>query len=470
MKKYFTKSISHDLFFRMVGFGIGMGIIFPFFTYFLLDLPTHKVFSPLFFSLCIAAGIAVGLCNYYLFKMVVDHYLKRIQSKLTAFRKNLENIFWEDGTDFDPEKYYLEVDSADTIGAITEEYNIFMTTFYRILKAERDTANFLERLQQKVKMKAMAETIVEVFKEYFGADGGCLYSLESGRLRQINNCHLMVDSEALDQDYCYEIIKRGEMVVFEDIDNLPVRFNIGIGSLKPNAIAYMPLIYQSRPVGLCILSANKEFKANFFSLESRNLINQAAPFLHNSILMKKLEVLAAVDELTCLLNRRYGMKRLNEEYERAKRHQLPLAVAMLDIDNFKQLNDTYGHQAGDEILKEFSGLIGEEIRITEFALRYGGEEFMIVIPGASAINCHRVIERLRRKVESLHVQFQQHKLNFTFSAGIAVYPGENIADQTQLINATDIALYQAKNRGKNQIVIYSSASLPTTLKSQSTTQ
>ncbi len=470
MKKHFTKSISQDLFFRMVGFGIGMGIIFPFFTYFLLDIPTHKVFSPLFFSLCIAAGIAVGLCNYYLFKMVVDIYLKRIQSKLTAFRQNLENIFWKDGNDFDPEKYYLEVDSADTIGAITQEYNIFMTTFYRLLKAERKTANFLERLQQKVKMKAMAETIVEVFKEYFGADGGCLYSLESGRLRQINNCHLMIDNEALDQDYCYDIIKRGEMVVFEDIDNLPVRFNIGIGSLKPNAIAYMPLIYQSRPVGLCILSTNKEFKANFFSLESRNLINQAAPFLHNSILMKKLEVLAAVDELTCLLNRRYGMKRLNEEYERAKRHQLPLAVTMIDIDNFKQLNDTYGHQAGDEILKEFSGIIVEEIRVTEFALRYGGEEFMIVIPGASAINCHRVIERLRRKVESLHVQFQQHKLNVTFSAGIAVYPGENITDQTQLVNATDIALYQAKNRGKNQIVIYSSTSAPATLKSQPNTQ
>ncbi len=273
----------------------------------------------------------------------------------------------------------------------------------------------------------------------------------------------MVDNKALDQDYCYDIIKRGEIVLFKEIDNLPVRFNIGIGSLKPNAIAYLPIIYQSRPVGLCILSANNEFKTDFFSLESRNLINQAAPFIYNSLLIKKLEVMAAIDELTGLLNRRYGIKRLNGEYERSKRHHLPLAVTMLDIDNFKQLNDTYGHQAGDMILKEFALLIGEEIRVSEFALRYGGEEFLIVIPGASPTNCHRVIERLRRKVENLKSKFHQHSITFTFSAGIAVYPGEQIKDQIQLINAADIALYEAKNQGKNQVVIYSSTSLPPNL-------
>ncbi len=460
MNKRFTKSISHDLFLRMVGFGIIMGAIFPFFTYLLLDLPTKAVFSPLFFSLCLTAGIAVGLCNYYLFKVVVDLHLKRIQSKLTNFRQNLENFFWKDNIIFESDNHNLDVCSADTIGNIAEEYNIFMKTLLRLLDAERKTANFLNQLQQKKKTKEVAETIVDVFKEYFGADGGCLYSLENGRLQQVNNCQLMVDSKALDQDYCYDIIKRGEIVFFREIDNLPVRFNIGIGSLKPNAIAYLPIIYQSRPVGLCILSATSEFNADFFSLESRNLVNQAAPFLYNSLLIKKLEIMAAVDELTGLLNRRYGMQRLNEEYERAKRHHLPLAVTMLDIDNFKQLNDTYGHQAGDLILKEFAAIIDEEIRVSEFALRYGGEEFLIVIPGASTINCHRVIERLRRKAENLKSTFQQHTITFTFSAGIAVYPGEEINDQKQLVNAADIALYQAKNQGKNQIVIYSTANLP----------
>ena len=116
MNKHIIKSISQELFLKMIGFGIIMGIMFPFFTYFLLGLPLHKVFSPLFFTLCIAAGLTVGLCNYYLLKVVVDTYLKRIQSKLLAFRQNLKNILWEDNNEFDPGKYILKINSADTIG------------------------------------------------------------------------------------------------------------------------------------------------------------------------------------------------------------------------------------------------------------------------------------------------------------------------------------------------------------------
>ena len=331
-----------------------------------------------------------------------------------------------------------------------------MTNLVRLLKADRKTANFQEILQQKVKIQDISDTIVEVFKDYFGADGGCLFSLEKSRLQLVTNSKLIVvDVESVDQEYCYDIIKRGEIVVLEEIENLPVRFNIGIGSLTPHTIAYLPIIYQSHPVGLCILSAQQKFKANFSSLESLNLTNQVAPFLYNSLLMRKLEILAAIDELTGLLNRRYGMRRLTEEFERAKRHNTTLSVTMLDIDNFKQLNDTYGHLAGDHILKTFAELICEEIRVSEFVLRYGGEEFLIIFPGASIISCDRVVERLRRKAEGMNIKFMQHNLNFTFSASIAAYPGEQINDQTQLVNAADQALYQAKNKGKNQIAIYS---------------
>ena len=461
MNRHLIKSISQELFLKMIGFGIFMGIIFPFFTYFLLDLPPHKVFSPLFFSLCIAAGITVGLCNYYLFKVVVAIYLKRIQFKLSSFRQNLKNILWKDSKDFNPDKYILKINSADTIGEITEEYNIFMTTLTRLLKADRKTANFLDLLQQKVKIQDISDTIVDVFKDYFGANGGCLFSLEKSVLQLVTKSNLIVDIESIDQEYCHDIIKKGKIVVLEEIDNLPVRFNIGIGSLNPYTIAYLPIIYQLRPVGLCILSAQQKFKANFSSIESLNLTNQAAPFLYNRMLMRKLEVLAAIDELTGLLNRRYGMKRLNEEFERAKRHNSTLSVTMLDIDNFKQLNDTYGHLAGDHILKTFAELICEESRVSEFALRYGGEEFLIIFPGASVISCDRVVERMRRKTEALSITFMQHNLHFTFSAGIAAYPGDQINDQTQLVNAADQALYQAKNQGKNQIAIYSCSNTTT---------
>lgn len=458
MRKQFSNSISRDLFLRMIGFGLLMGLVFPFFTFLLLDLPAHKAFSPLFFFLCVAAGVTVGFVNYFLFKNVVDFHLKRLQGQLADFRSRLAELFWKENVDFNPDHHLVQLNSQDTIGEITDEYNIFMKTLYRLIHSERQTAAFLEKLQKQVGIEVTAETIVNSFKEYFGADGGCLYKFENGQLERINNCHLLVEDEALDNRYCHEILKRGEIVVFRDIDTLPVRFNIGIGSMKPSAVAYVPLTYQFTQVGLCVLSTHTDFKHDFHSLESRNLISQAAPFLYNSILMKKLETLAAIDELTGLLNRRYGMKRLYEEYERARRHQLTLSVAMLDIDNFKQLNDTFGHQAGDLILREFAEIVREEIRASEFALRYGGEEFLVVTPGASANNCHRVIERLRRKVESLKVTFQKHDLYFTFSAGVAAYPEGQVINQPMLIKAADIALYQAKSQGKNQVIIYKGGS------------
>lgn len=454
MKKNITSSISQDLLLRMVGFGLIVGLVFPFFTFALLGIPAHKVFSPIFFSLCVGAGIIVGFFNYFLFKNVVDQHLKALQVKLSAFRSRLEDLFWKENIDFSLDNYLLTLKSDDTIGEITEEYNIFMSSLHRLITSERKTADFLDKLQKQIRIEVIAETIVESFKDYFGADGGCLYNYENGLLKKINNCQLLVEDSAVDQKYCHEIIHRGEIVVFSDIDSLPVRFNIGIGSLKPNAVAYIPLSYQFNQVGLCILSANQDFRNDFFSVESRNLIRSAAPFLYNSMLMKKLETLAAIDELTGLLNRRYGLKRLYEEYERSRRQQLSLSVSMLDIDDFKHLNDTYGHQAGDLVLREFAAVIREEIRSSEFALRYGGEEFLIVTPASSADNCYRVVERLRRKIESLKLSFQKHQLNFTFSAGVATYPEGEVLNQPMLIKAADIALYQAKNRGKNQVVIF----------------
>ncbi|HDS16037.1 MAG TPA: hypothetical protein ENN66_05420 [Proteobacteria bacterium] len=268
MKKRLTSSISHDLFLRMIGFGFGMGLIFPFFTFLLLDLPAHKVFKSLFFALCVSAGIIVGICNYFFFKKVVDLYLKQLQAKISSFRLRLKDLLWKKDTEFNQEDYLLQADSADTIGMITNEYNVFVSTLHRLLSSERKTATFLENLQKQVGIEVTAQTIVESFKDYFGADGGCLYKFENGLLEKINNCHLLIDNQALDQNYCYEIIKRGEIVVFEDIDNLPIRFNIGIGAIKPNAVAYLPLCYQFTKVGLCILSAHKDFKADFFPLKA----------------------------------------------------------------------------------------------------------------------------------------------------------------------------------------------------------
>jgi diguanylate cyclase (GGDEF)-like protein len=137
------------------------------------------------------------------------------------------------------------------------------------------------------------------------------------------------------------------------------------------------------------------------------------------------------------------------------RHSIPLAVAMIDIDHFKKTNDTYGHQAGDFILRTLSESIRQNIRLSDFIVRYGGEEFIVAAPGASTMDCHKFMERIRTQVAALNVQYGSYDLKLTFSGGIAGFPSGSIRDVHALIQVADEALYKAKEQGRNTLVIAS---------------
>lgn len=159
------------------------------------------------------------------------------------------------------------------------------------------------------------------------------------------------------------------------------------------------------------------------------------------------------DGLTGLLNRRSFDNILQRFYYMFMKKNIPFVLAMLDIDDFKNVNDTYGHSAGDVVLKEFSNVIAGISRLGEdFAFRYGGEEFAILSHGNSEIEIESYLKRLLSLIRNLNVKYKNHTINFTFSAGISVISSQVTADQ--LIRNADSALYYAKSNGKNQIAIY----------------
>jgi diguanylate cyclase (GGDEF)-like protein len=164
------------------------------------------------------------------------------------------------------------------------------------------------------------------------------------------------------------------------------------------------------------------------------------------------------DPLMGIYNRRYLERRLNEEVNRSKRYNLSLSLLMLDVDYFKKVNDTYGHQAGDTVLKKLAQIIVDLARETDFVARYGGEEIVIVLPNTSISAAAFMAERCRNQVSKKLIIGSDESGGkridgITVSIGVSSIRDEK-SDMNKLIENADIALYQAKERGRDQVVVY----------------
>ena len=174
--------------------------------------------------------------------------------------------------------------------------------------------------------------------------------------------------------------------------------------------------------------------------------------LANLNLTETLRQQSIRDPLTNLFNRRYLEETLERELLRATRNQEELGVIMLDIDLFKQFNDTYGHQAGDALLKTLGGFFTANIRGEDVACRYGGEEFLLLLPGSSLATTEKRAEEIRKKVHNLAVNYQEQLLpSVSLSFGVAEFPRHG-ATAAQLIHNADLALYKAKAEGRDRVV------------------
>lgn len=157
------------------------------------------------------------------------------------------------------------------------------------------------------------------------------------------------------------------------------------------------------------------------------------------------------DSLTGLLNHTNCKYRLETEILRALRYKHPLSIALFDIDHFKKVNDTYGHQSGDAVIKNFSTLLKMQLRRTDLIGRYGGEEFMVIMPETAQDDALVAIEKIRHQFSQLQTHHDNHSISCTISAGLASLRRTDTV--SSLIECTDKSLYKAKKQGRNQIVI-----------------
>jgi len=174
----------------------------------------------------------------------------------------------------------------------------------------------------------------------------------------------------------------------------------------------------------------------------------------DEIFQKQMYESALRDGLTKAFNKKYFTDRLESEYTFSIRHATPLALVLFDIDHFKKVNDTYGHQAGDHVLSEISVLLTGALRAEDVFARYGGEEFGVICRGSDAAQALVVGERMRKAVEAHKFVYDGSNIPVTISVGVAVLPDETVNDANDLVSHADQALYKSKHGGRNRVTLF----------------
>jgi diguanylate cyclase (GGDEF)-like protein/PAS domain S-box-containing protein len=201
--------------------------------------------------------------------------------------------------------------------------------------------------------------------------------------------------------------------------------------------------------GLPESELNKEFESRRMLVVG--IVERYAPGLTSLRLRETLRIQSIRDPLTGLYNRRHMEESLLREERRALRRGTPLGIMVIDVDHFKSFNDTYGHAAGDALLRALGSFLGEHTRGEDIACRYGGEEFTLILPEASLENTRQRAEELRKRVnEQLRIKLRRKWCKITISAGVAVFP-EHGSSAGEVLKAADVALYRAKAEGRDRV-------------------
>lgn len=267
---------------------------------------------------------------------------------------------------------------------------------------------------------------------------------ETGRMHQIMgksskigrdaSCQIVVDDPHVSRIHA-EFIRRGDKdLIVRDLDSL--------NGVRVNGI---PVKEQALNDGDKIqIGSRLSFKFRFQDAEDQNY--------HQNLFLA-----ANLDGLTQLYNKSYFIDALSKEFSFSRRNRQPLSLIMFDIDYFKKINDTFGHMAGDLVLKTIGSLITKSVRLENIACRYGGEEFAIVLRQVNGELAHMIAERLRKQIENEKIAFRGKPIQVTISLGIATYESGNFDTIEDFIQCADENLYSAKELGRNRTILKRSA-------------
>ena len=323
----------------------------------------------------------------------------------------------------------------------------------------------IERLNRTTKPREVFDAALEIVREMVPLDFAALTLVEAGEGPPRHRVARVVAAEEVaaarleglefrdETSLVASAVRLGTSLPGREID--PSRAPIfdastrlrGLGALK-----VVPLKAGAEVLGTLVLGARRPGSFDPERVRQLEVVAmQAGEAVLRARLFEQAERLATTDGLTGLLNHRMFQARLEEHLARAERYGKGLSLILCDIDHFKSVNDTYGHPAGDEVLRGVARTLAREARQTDLVARYGGEEFALVMPETDAAGALVIAERIRERVGRMTVQSERGPLRVTLSLGIATFPAD-AAGKAQIVERADACLYHAKRHGRNRSV------------------
>ena len=393
--------------------------------------------------------------------------LKVHQEKLLSYARQLESIVSSRTAELANEKANHEINALEQIAELNTENEVLRRQVAALAKQNRETSllsDMNDFLQTSTNEAEAYSVISETAAQLFPDDAGAVFVLSPSRdvleaaavwgasppanlvflpsecwAHRRGQCHLVLNHE----QRCPHVADGGPMYVCLPL--LAQGETLGI-------LHILDSVARTDPPG----KADNADEASM--VEKCRVAKILADHIGLGIANLKLRItlrdLSIRDPLTGLFNRRYMEEALAQEQHRARRSDVQMAVIMIDIDHFKGFNDTYGHDAGDAVLRELGAFFKKHVRGGDIACRYGGEEFIVILSPSTVKGARQRAENIREAAARLSITHADHDLGaITLSLGVAIFP-DHASGTAEIIKAADLALYQAKRDGRNKVVMF----------------
>lgn len=447
-----TKSIFLDQFLFMQLIGVLIGLAFPHFLVW-YGFHAEEVMTLDFYLVSQVAGQTVGLISFLLISTVIRPHLKLLSYRMQEIADGLQNKnFDEHSTRCSDGFCQMDVHSNDEIGVSARAYNQMLDALVKSHEVEKVFNRFTQVMSENLDLSRLSEETLGLLIRSTNFEAGMIMVLKQGELELVASQGIFDPDSLLQHDDIQKVVGSGDPKIIK----LPKNIELDgvLTHFKPSEVFIEPIEFKGTNLGV-LMAATGAMLADDRTEQLAKLFSRSVGLaINNAMIHSKFQKLAAIDGLTSVYNRRFGMERLKEDFSRAIREQTSMAIAMVDIDHFKSVNDTYGHLVGDKVIKLIASIIKKTLRDGDVVVRYGGEEFLLILHGASCSNAYNVCERIRHQVMDTVFKEGNQQVKLTVSTGLMAYPEQPAGDEMEMIHKADQALYQAKETGRNQVIRY----------------